>query len=56
MLCEVTHCAGRVLANTRPHQRIVLSYEAWLCYYKDDISFNSQVGAEFLLSGSHING
>ena len=20
MLCKVTHCAGRVLANTRPHQ------------------------------------
>ena len=20
MLCKVSHCAGRVLANTRPHQ------------------------------------
>ena len=27
MLCKVTHCTGRVLANTRPHQLLWSDWE-----------------------------
>ena len=31
MLCKVTHCAGRVLANTRPHVGSVSSGDGGVC-------------------------
>ena len=29
MLYKVAHCAGRVLANTRPHQLLWSDWEMW---------------------------